>query len=119
MEMGYYGLPNNTFHQGIRGTHNEAAALDIKVIIPYDNGFNIIGKAGVAASRYALTPSYVPTMGYIEDAGDYVKAVMLLGLGFSYSFTKHLDAVIQGTGLSHNGVIPAKIMVTTGLTYNF
>jgi hypothetical protein len=117
LEAGYYGFPKDDLAYGVKGRDNQAYAGDIKIIIPYDCGFNLIGKLGITASQHTLSPHSVPEIGSVAQSGHYTRDTMLLGLGVSYSLTNRLDLVLQGTGLTHNSPVPAKIMVSTGLTY--
>ncbi len=117
VETGYYHFPDNNFHYGVKGRDNNAIALNLKAIAPFDNGINIIGKIGAAASNHTLSPKVVPGVHKVKGAGSHTENVFLLGLGTSYSLTDHLAIALQGTGLGNAGAVPAKIMATMGFTY--
>ncbi len=104
-------------------------AIDLvgKGIIPFDNGFNVYGKLGVAylnstfeGSGTELVDFHLPITFHLNDEAS--KFYPTFGLGAGYELTQNLSADVSWNRIQKVGddeKIPSTDFVGVGLAYNF
>jgi hypothetical protein len=75
----------------------------LKGILPFDSGFSVFGKAGMAEAHSV----------------DTYKPAVYLGIGLGYDFTPKLEGTVQIFTTTENDIVPAMYAGTIGLTFLF
>lgn len=118
LELGYTSLPNVKANG--RSVAKENSIIDIAAIgrIPFANGFNVFGKAGLARVHTNYVDTLTDTDGKIYN-GDKVKIAPYLGIGAGYAVTQNVELDVQVAGTPKQDTVPAMYAVTGGVAYIF
>jgi opacity protein-like surface antigen len=92
--------------------------LDVKGIIPFENGLSLFGKAGAALTHQDAYNE--PILGEPPSVNSNTNAIQpLLGAGVSYNFTKNVAVDLTFTHLFANGSVADINTLGLGVTYTF
>lgn len=120
---GYTKVSVGNKTEDIKTRQQQMVDVAAKATLPFKNGVNIFGKAGMAkfsAQNYRKLSPISTTVNVQSDSSTtYSKLLPYYGAGVGYQVSTHTDFDIQVSATPKSGTVPAMKATTIGLTYKF
>jgi opacity protein-like surface antigen len=127
LELGYNDITNqNNSVSGGSGMftfgpdHYRLYNIDLagKLIMPFESGFSVFGKAGLAYTHQDVyNQTFVGSTPSVDTESNQVQP--LVGVGVSYNFTKNFASDFSYTYYAPAGLVGRMNMLALGLSYTF
>jgi len=118
LEAGYTGFPNIKANGVSVIKNNNIVDIAAKATIPFESGFKVFGKVGVARVTSRNLEGLLNSSG--EDvSGTHTKILPYLGVGIGLPVSQNVDLELQVAGTPKSNLIPAMYAATIGLTFHF
>jgi opacity protein-like surface antigen len=101
---------------------NQSIGLMAKAILPFDSGFNLFIKGGVAhvthIQRTYTHPVLVPLLPIQNSSEKFQRVTGIFGAGAGYFISDEVELVAQVMSTTKSGPVPAMTSVTGGIAFH-